>query len=168
MAFDNDVRAEIADVSRCFADKAESGNFSLKENLHLTLKFLGEVESTQIFKIKDALNDTVSALQSFTMKVSGYGYFGGGDTKTLWLSVDGDKIAMLHSAVENALVNIGFARDTRPYTAHITLARRIHCNFDTGIKISEILIPVRSVTLFQSTRISGKLCYRPLFAVSLK
>ena len=94
------------------------------ENLHFTLKFLDEVPIVRIESIKKALS-TIS-FKSFDVEVKGVGYFpGGGRVNVVWVGVGRgyDKLKSLYEEVEGRLSNLGFARDPRSFTAHLTISR---------------------------------------------
>lgn len=92
-------------------------------NLHITLRFIGEVS-------EDRAQDIVAALDrirtgAFPVTVSGAGRFGSGDrTRTLWAEVErSEALDALHEKIDRALINTGLAPEGRKYTPHVTLAR---------------------------------------------
>lgn len=94
--------------------------------LHLTLKFLGNVAESDIQQIALALESVASALRPFTLSVGGLGCFPNARrASVVWRGVDQgfNELSKAAAQVEHALELIGFARETRPYTPHITLAR---------------------------------------------
>jgi 2'-5' RNA ligase len=148
------------------------GDFTKKENLHLTLKFLGEVQGSLLPTIRLGLHAAVTEQPAFSMTAARLGSFKGknGD-KTLWLGIDESAgLLNLFELLESALSVSGFAAETRPLREHITLARRAVFGDELFSKaaISPIIIPVNEVTLFESARVSGELIYKPLFAAKFK
>lgn len=93
------------------------------ENLHITLRFIGEVA-------EDRAHDIVAALDrihagAFPVTVSGAGRFGSRDrTRALWAGVERSAaLVALHEKIDRALINTGLAPEGRKYTPHVTLAR---------------------------------------------
>lgn len=88
-------------------------------NLHLTLRFIGEVDDPTAACIADALRKI--EMPRFWLTLAGVGQFGG---HTLWAGVEPNPaLQRLQSAVENGLQGIGPAADARPYLPHVKLGR---------------------------------------------
>ena len=92
------------------------------EQMHLTLRFIGEVPENVARDIDDALATIRAA--SFSLELSGVGEFGGKKPRALWAGVKSSE-ALLHlqRKVETALQRIGLDPEPRKYSPHITLAR---------------------------------------------
>lgn len=91
-------------------------------NLHLTLRFIGEVNETVGNDIDDVLSELRSpALQ---LRLKGVGEFGGRDPHALWAGVVPNEALMrLAAKIESALQRLGLPAETRKYMPHVTLAR---------------------------------------------
>ncbi len=91
--------------------------------LHITLRFIGDVDSRQAEDVVTAL----SAIHApkLALRLSGVGHFGKGERiNALWAGVEPqDGIAALHRKLDRALVAVGIAPDPRAYLPHLTLAR---------------------------------------------
>jgi 2'-5' RNA ligase len=95
-------------------------------NYHLTLKFLGSIDEHSAVDIGAALSRAVSGIQAFDIALRGLGAFPTPDrARVIWSGVDagGPALASLAGAVEEALVLLGFPRDARAFSAHVTLGR---------------------------------------------
>ena len=95
------------------------------EGIHVTLKFLGSTDEEDLPGIISAIR-TASSTRAFELSVEGVGSFGGPRSlRVIWAGVGGDTAALgaLAASMEDALEPIGFARDSRPFNAHLTLAR---------------------------------------------
>jgi 2'-5' RNA ligase len=92
-------------------------------NLHLTLRFIGEVDEGLAADIDEALFQVRAA--GFDLELSGVGQFGAGEkTRALWVGVErNDRLMQLRDKVEHALMRVGVAPETRKYAPHVTLAR---------------------------------------------
>ncbi len=100
-------------------------NVVAQENLHITLKFLGEVESSLIEKIKEALSLIAKKHSSFTLNISYPGVFP--DTsrpRVIWIGTENSKeIKALARDIEKEMEAMGFPSEKRDFKSHITLAR---------------------------------------------
>ena len=93
------------------------------ENLHLTLRFLGEVDNMAAADVDDALAKIRSP--GFDLSLNGIGHFGEGrKLRALWVGVDAsDQLMRLQEKIEQALIRAGLPPEPRKFKPHITLAR---------------------------------------------
>lgn len=96
-------------------------SFVSSDLMHITLKFLGEVPELQIPKITAAL-DGLSA-SPYSLQASGISTFGRPPRVIKAEVHDGGATALLSADVESRLSRLGFARETKPFSPHITIAR---------------------------------------------
>jgi RNA 2',3'-cyclic 3'-phosphodiesterase len=142
-----------------------SGNFSRRNNLHITLAFIGETDRTAA--VVQAMEATVS--EPFTFCLSSLGVFRSNDSDTLYLNVENDnKMKTLAQNLADKLKKEGFQLENRSFKAHLTLGREI-CGWQ---QIHELPIPALEITafemtLFKSERIKGILTYTSLYAKKL-
>jgi len=136
------------------------------ENLHLTLRFIGEVDERTATDIDDVLNDLRAP--AFELALKGVGEFGGRDARALWAGVaPNPALQRLAAKIESALQRMGLEAETRKFTPHVTLARLRDAPLP---KIREFLsgnnlfdsgnFPVRSFTLFSSHQTPKGSLYR--------
>ena len=94
------------------------------EGLHLTLKFLGEVEKERVSSVTTAL-EALPRFNAFAVEVQGFGYFPDARRpRVLWVSLEAPAaLGELAAKVETAVEGLGFARENRPFKPHLTLAR---------------------------------------------
>jgi RNA 2',3'-cyclic 3'-phosphodiesterase len=96
------------------------------ENLHLTLKFLGDVPETELYAVCRAVERAVGELEPFRVECRGVGAFPSVERpRTIWLGVEDPEGRMvdLQARVEQQLGALGFPSELRPYVPHITLGR---------------------------------------------
>ena len=96
------------------------------EGIHLTLKFLGNVAPAHVPAVEAALAEAVPARFEINLTLDGLGTFGGPNrTRVVWAGVGGqtEELAGLAGRIDEALAGAGFAREDRPFAAHLTLAR---------------------------------------------
>lgn len=136
---------------------SQRGNFSLDENLHLTLVFLGECDTKQIAAAKAAMNAV--RFEPFNAVIDRMGRFrrDGGDT--WWAGLRGDKpLMILQQELSDRLREAGFKLENRKYSPHVTLGREVVTNYAIG-KIEPFVETVTGFELMKSERIGGKLTY---------
>lgn len=96
------------------------------ERLHLTLKFLGELEAARVERLSLAAGRATDLTTSFEMAIEGTGLFPPrGLPRVLWLGVrdEGGGLARLHERLEDECAAEGFAREGRAFNPHLTVAR---------------------------------------------
>ena len=95
------------------------------EQLHLTLRFLGQTRGDRIDEIAGALREALARVPSFLMDLDGGGAFpSSARARVVWLGVRGTpELRRLHRAVELALAAVGISADHRPFRPHVTLGR---------------------------------------------
>jgi RNA 2',3'-cyclic 3'-phosphodiesterase len=101
-------------------------SWSLPENIHLTLKFIGDIPCARVELISSATACAVHDHKPFELRVGRAGVFPKrGTARVLWIGVDNEerKLGMLHSRLEDECSQVGFAREPRPFSPHLTLAR---------------------------------------------
>jgi len=92
--------------------------------IHLTLKFLGEIEDSQIDLITQAIERICRGFKSFELEFSAVGTFGR-PPKVLWLGIEKPvkELQKLAADIEQACEELGFPREDRDFSPHLTLAR---------------------------------------------
>lgn len=96
------------------------------ENLHLTLRFLGNVPATEIEALSRTLEEVVASLFSFELCFGKPGAFPSrGAPRILWMGLEGDweTLRELHETIENAVTRLGFESAKERFSPHITLGR---------------------------------------------
>jgi RNA 2',3'-cyclic 3'-phosphodiesterase len=175
-----DISDEIRERMSSFAyDIAKSQKKGLKcvepENLHLTVKFIGEYPDTRL----DVLLKILEEIHAAKIQLSFHGA-GGFPLKSvhprvLWVAPQMDEnLLRLHDAIDRRLVDVGIARDDKPYHPHLTLAR---LKEDASPECVEILkknsdtffgkCPVDSFHLYESVLKTGGPVYSKIRSFSL-
>lgn len=96
--------------------------WSTREQLHLTLRFIGEVDGRDAATVDDALA-AISA-PSFHLELHAVGTFGGRDPRELWAGIRAnDTLLHLQKKIETAIQRAGLPPEPRKFTPHVTLAR---------------------------------------------
>jgi len=90
------------------------------ELVHITLKFLGEVPEERVARIVEALNGIRTP--PFSARVKGMGAFPDRSIRVVWLGLEGN-FDLLYEKVEASLAPLGFEREERGFSPHVTLGR---------------------------------------------
>ena len=164
---DEPTKDSLAQAADALRQCSIRGNFTRRENFHLTLVFLGETDRAAA--VRKAMHEVQAA--PFTLCIRGSGVFrrSGGDI--YWAGVEKDPALMdLYTALFNALVRQGFHPEDRPYTPHLTLGREVVLKKGASDfpQIKEMHVKVNAITLMRSDRIQGKLTYTPVYRQMLK
>ncbi len=161
--FDDTAKDQLCEVIDLLKGSAVKGRYTRRENLHLTLVFLGEVESERAHNIKHAI-DRVEE-KPFTLQLTGVGRFLRESGEIFWVGAHKcQPLLSIHDQLNNRLIQAGCWVETREYKPHLTLARELQLptGFDRGELAKQagaIRIPVQSIDLMKSERIDGVLTY---------
>jgi len=106
--------------------------------LHITLKFLGEIPRDDVPVVRNTLDGVLCNLPNFEIAIEGLGYFPAkGAPRVAWLGIKAgaDELARMAAQIDQAVMKLGFAGETRPWQPHITLGR-IHSAYRTAELLS--------------------------------
>ncbi len=95
------------------------------ENIHLTLKFLGDVSVANLEMLKKLLQTEASNHKPFDFSVGGIGAFPNAHkARVVWAGVEApSNLSSIQRNIETAMARLGYAREERPFSAHLTLGR---------------------------------------------
>lgn len=94
------------------------------EKIHLTIKFLGDIESNRVESIADALEEALKLFPQFSISAKGLGVFPTArHPQVLWVGIEGSQVVKLAAKVEAALEPMGFLPEPRPFQPHLTIGR---------------------------------------------
>jgi 2'-5' RNA ligase len=146
------------------------------EQIHLTLKFLGEVETGRIDGVKEAVKTAAKATKPFTLTATGFGAFPSpSKARVLWVGVNNrsdssEELIALHKKLDAELHRAGFPCDDRPFSPHITIGRiktgearnAVARGFKKLRSYAPVDFEVASVVVFKSTLNKGSAVHTPL------
>lgn len=165
--FDDDTVDKLSALRDGLHDLSSHGSFVQRENLHLTLEFLGECSAEERNKAMRAM-DSLS-FSSFRLNLDRLGFFSrpdGGDI--WWVGAEEDPALMeMQRSLHSLLADEGFHLEKRRYRPHITLGRRVATAARAG-RIEPIAADVRTVSLMLSERMGGQMAYTPLYEVAAR
>lgn len=95
------------------------------ENIHLTIKFLGDVSVNNIEVLKDMLLAETLKQEPFEISMGGLGAFPNTrHPRVIWVGVEApEELYSLQRAIEMQSIRLGYSPDKRPFSAHLTLGR---------------------------------------------
>jgi 2'-5' RNA ligase len=95
------------------------------ENIHITLKFLGDTSEEHIEKIEEIMKNSVKETDSFEIKLKNVGVFPNQNyIKVIWIGIEnGEIIAEIAKKIDDELSKLGFKKEKRGFSAHLTVAR---------------------------------------------
>lgn len=129
ISFDSRLTSLIEDTLKKLKTFADKKDFDIKwtplSNLHLTLKFLGDVDVDGIPSIEGTLSDIAAKLPPMRLKVRGLGGFPEEkQARVIWVGVQNkNTLQELHSLIEDSFVRLGFESTSQEYTPHVTIGR---------------------------------------------
>jgi 2'-5' RNA ligase len=118
------LKAELAVFQDQLKKICPDAKWVQQENLHLTVKFLGAVEASNLAVLTRTVAESIAALKPFWLELTGWGIFGR-PARVLWVGVGGDteQLWELWKRVEKAVLPLGFAAEKKGFSPHLTLAR---------------------------------------------
>ncbi|RLF38231.1 MAG: RNA 2',3'-cyclic phosphodiesterase [Thermoplasmata archaeon] len=95
------------------------------ENLHITLKFLGSTDEKKIDEIESVMRKSIKGMQPFVVKLRGVGFFPNErKIRVIWIGIEDEgKLAKIAKDMEEGLARIGFSREEKEFSPHLTIAR---------------------------------------------
>lgn len=121
---DNQVLDNISKLIEILKPRLPAVRWIPKTNLHLTLKFLGNIEESQVNPVTVQLRASLKLFPRCTINAKGLGVFPDvRRPKILWVGLSGDLLAEFAASVEAALVPLGFTSEKRVFTPHLTIGR---------------------------------------------
>jgi len=181
------IAIELPDSIRSLLDQVQQELKSLRlkarwvraENIHLTLKFLGDIHAGDIDNIGGAMADTAGDCAPLALKIGGIGFFPGiKRPRVIWVGLGGDipNLLNLQRNLEDRLVPVGYAKEKRSFKAHLTLGRiRQAANPETIRRILKEYIELGDhqfmadrITLFKSVLKPSGAVYSPLKQTDLR
>jgi len=121
---------EIAAFIHKMQERLRSYGFKARwvrpENIHLTLKFIGDINNEDIKKAGDAVISAASENVSMSLGAKGLGFFPGVKRcRIIWTGIAGqtEELADLQKTLDENFESIGFSKEKRPFKGHLTMAR---------------------------------------------
>lgn len=143
------VREAIAAVQGRLGTEVDGVRWVVAENLHLTLRFLGEIDEARAAAVVAATERVAAAHGPIDVEAAGLGVFPGPvRPRVVWVGLGSSEpaaisgsaaVGRLARAVEQALVPAGFPLESRPFRAHLTIGRSKHRDGHSGRGASALI-----------------------------
>ncbi|EPY2304781.1 RNA 2',3'-cyclic phosphodiesterase [Clostridium sporogenes] len=162
VTFQEETKEKLIEYKNLVSNNSVKGRFTNKNNFHLTLEFIGEVDEKKLSLLANILYKLQNPPKELI--TSHIGSFKRRDKDIIWLGIEENKeLITLQRNLRNLLINNGFKIENRKYRPHITIGREIVTKdfIDKNI-FSPIKIPIASIALMESKRFNGQLVYEPL------
>ena len=166
--FDKAIKTYFEAIKDKLENYCIKGSFTRRENFHLTLQFIGELEELSIPKLVSALEECILKHPAFSLTLSKLGSFKKGDAHILWVGLNhSEELVSIYKELAHTLKHENITFDEKPLKPHITIGRRVvfkkHVgDFENLLTIDNLIIPVANITLMESKQVAGKLTYTPL------
>ncbi len=172
----NDPLSEILKIRDEKIGEAGNIKWEGKEKLHLTLKFLGDINSEMIGSYSKSLEKITDTYEGLNLSFSEFGVFKRRDEyKILWIGLnENQRLAKMVEEIESSFAEFGFEKERRNFKSHITLLRfRGYEDSEKIVSLTHVKLPViefkaNKVTLFESKLLPSGSVYRSLKNFYLK
>jgi 2'-5' RNA ligase len=165
--FSENVKDSICGIIERLKNSGVGGNFTRRENLHLTLVFLGEIPGKRIGTIKAAMDGIGPGTpRKIDLHFTELGSF----SDILWLGIrENEALNRLQKDLSGELAMLGFRIENRRFKPHITVCRKavLPPGFDKAALRSDIEAireTAYRIDLIKSERIDGRLLYTPIYS----
>lgn len=122
-----DVRSELEKLQGSLKSaRFDFARWVPAENIHVTLKFLGNISPARVNDIVDVVKELSREFEPFELEIGGIGAFPNlKRPRVLWIGLGGDidRLQTLQGSLEERLARLGFTKESRGFTPHLTLAR---------------------------------------------
>ena len=173
------IQNQLARIQGTLRDQIQKASWVKPSNIHLTLKFLGDVDPNDLDPIGEAIEEVTSRHRSFSMRIGGLGAFPNFvRPRVLWsgVTVGSEPVSALAQDINVALSNCGFLLDTKKFNPHLTIARlkervdlRPYANqYRQYDRISGAEMRVNTISLIQSQLHPTGAIYSTLQSYSLR
>lgn len=136
-----EIKRGLAEIQERLKRTGADVGWTRPEGIHLTLKFLGEVEEERLVDIRKGVEQATKGFPNFVLEAGGIGIFPNPRSpRVLWIGIkdSGDTLKNLQEAIERETERLGFKHEDRAFTPHLTLGRvRSQKNRDALIKSVE-------------------------------
>jgi 2'-5' RNA ligase len=126
MELSQDLKVQLAKLQSRLKTDRPRVKWVSPDGIHLTLKFLGDVDAARIAQVTQAMTEAVKGIQSFELAVGQLGVFPNPQkVQVVWVGLEGDLTTLdsLYRQLEDSMAKIGFPPENRGFKPHLTLAR---------------------------------------------
>ncbi|MCA0385960.1 MAG: RNA 2',3'-cyclic phosphodiesterase [Firmicutes bacterium] len=185
IALPEPLKRALGEVQHAFKLRAVKGKWPSPDYFHVTLKYIGTTEIERINEITQVISEAVAKTPPFTLTLGSFASFGFNTTgghvslRILYQIIESDAfLNALYANLEAALDSLGIAKETRPYTPHITLGKDVRMpdfayeqlkleQQTTVILALNEEVTVAAIQVFKSENVHGSMQYVPIREIKL-
>jgi len=126
ITLNSEIKQELAKLQSALKQSQADVKWVNPENIHLTLKFLGEINDEQAAQVKETLDKIAPQFKPYEISISGIGAFPKLDhPRSVWVGIGNgkDQTKKIAQAIEDELSKLGFQKDDREFKSHLTIGR---------------------------------------------
>lgn len=133
----DDVKKSLNSVQRELSEHRKDIKAVNSDNMHITMKFLGDIEKDLIPELSGVIDEVASEFKPFEFVVSKLGAFPSSKkARVLWAGIGngGNTMIDMEKTLSDKLVDLGFDKEKRPFTPHITIGRLKRIRRDDNLR----------------------------------
>lgn len=170
---DNEIKDTLNHSIQDLKRNSVSGNFTPRENLHLTVVFIGETMKTK--EVNDALERATANINAnkFNLSIEGMGKFKRREGDIYWVGINKEQnLWSIQGEITKELKKAGFDIEDRDYVPHLTLGRKVITKEtfneqDFKKSLGKMDMEVKKISLMKSERVGNRQVYTEIFKVDL-
>lgn len=172
--FNKEIKDYLSEVQSIIKTSSLNGRYTLYDNFHLTLRFLGELDQSDIAPISELLDELSQIIHAFKIKIGDIHSFNRKGKHIVYVDVLENKNKLIDLVKKlNQLIDANYSlKNNNHFKPHITIAREVVFNeISSLVKIVPFNndIPVSKISLMLSSRNKNHvLTYTPIYTVNLK
>lgn len=155
----DEVKNALGEIARSLSQRLPSGGvrWVRPEQMHLTLRFLGDTTTDRLPVIQTALDDVAGRCTPFVMHLDGIGCFPSlRRPRVVWVGLGGEveRLAALKAVLDASLTPLGWPPEDKPFRAHMTLGRvkdeHAAQQIDWSLTVPPLAVPIAAIHLIES------------------
>lgn len=173
-----EIKEALSGIQKKIKTMPEDVKWVAPHNIHLTLKFLGEVDEAKIPKIIQSIKEAAIQFKPFRVALADIGVFPNLKfPRIIWIGIEEgkEKLEELAKFLENLLARLKFPKEKRSFSPHLTLGRikslrskDAFCAKINEVRVEKLRQEIQSIILFKSTLAPGGPIYEKIAEVNLK
>ena len=153
-----DIKRAVGDYTEVLSGIVDGVKWVSPDNLHLTMKFLGEVSEDRLDAVKQCVGNVAGGCSPFMVELAHMGVFPDPhEPRVIWIGVDNglDQLLEMYQDLEDCLESIGLDRDEKTFSPHLTIGRvkrHTRIGLPTGIpEFDEVSFEADRLSVIRST-----------------
>lgn len=174
----SEIRSAFVELQNDLSSAGADVAWTNPDNIHLTLKFLGEIDKKLASKVEQVCLETIAAASPFNLSIDRIGFFPNErHPRVLWLGLGGEigPLEKLQEQLDERLAGIGFEIEEKDFQPHLTVGRiRSNKNLrellqrSAGYSLPSLSFMVQEIVLMKSDLLPSGACYSELAKARMK